>query len=132
LAATVIANTTKAPTNSFIGTALQDPLESLSATSSKDEVKQAIVYTAKNNGVDPEIMIALAGCESGFKDICITDTNNKLSCGFFMFQKTTLKGYCPDLHWGDLYPADGIICAARMIKQGLLKAHWVHCAKSIL
>ena len=107
-------------------------LSSLSVTSSKDEIKSAIRYEAINNGVNPETMIALANCESGFKDICIVDTNQKLSCGFFMFQKTTLKGFCPDLHWGDLYPYDGIVCAARMIKIGLMSKHWVNCSKQIL
>jgi len=77
-------------------------------------------------------IIALANCESGFRDICIVDTNQKLSCGIFMFQKTILKGYCPNLHWGTGYVADSIECATKMIKDGLLKVHWITCAKQIL
>jgi len=77
------------------------------------------------------IMIKLATCESGLKDICITDTNNKLSCGIFMFQRGTFQHFCPDLKWNNSVK-DDIICAERIIKKGLMSNHWVNCSRTIL
>ena len=111
------------------------PLDVLTVSSTPDEVKEAIVYAAHNTGADPEKMKAIANCEStGYKDICILDTNNKYSCGFFMFQEATLKRYCPDLNWGKEYPADNIICAARMFAMSInvIKSNWVTCSQKWL
>ena len=110
---------------------LQTPLDVLSAQSTKEQIKEAVVFVANNKEIASQ-MIALADCESGFKDICIIDTNKKLSCGIFMFQEATMKGYCPAMEWGTGHVADSIECAAKMIKDGLLKVHWVNCSKKIL
>ena len=112
-------------------TQILNPLESLPVNPTATQIKEAIVFTAKNNEVNADTMVALAKCESGFKDICIVDTNNKLSCGIFMFQKATFEGFCPDLQWGDYHVADNILCAGRMIKKGLQAYHWVNCTLKV-
>jgi len=101
LAATGFSTIATAPQPSDIGIALaiQNPLNVLSVTSSKDEIKRAIVYEAKNNGINPFLMTDLADCENDFRNTCIVDTNQELSCGLFMFQETTYKQYCPELEW---------------------------------
>lgn len=76
-----------------------------------------------------ETLYALANCESGFKDICITDTNGKLSCGIFMFQRDTFYGFCSG-NW--LNPIDELKCADKMISNGLMAVHWKNCSKQIL
>jgi hypothetical protein len=119
-----------------IGTALAipSPIESLSVNSSIDEIKQAIVYEAKNNGINPMLMIDLSDCENDFGNKCIVDTNQKLSCGQFMFQEETFEGYCPDLKWEvkDMvfqHPADNIKCAVRMASDTeIIKRHWKNCS----
>jgi hypothetical protein len=108
------------------------PLDVLDFDQSTERIKQAITFVANNTGIDKNTMIALADCESGFRDICIVDTNGKLSCGFYMFQESTLKHFCPDLKWGQGHIKDNIICAGRMIRDGLMKAHWVNCTNKIL
>lgn len=80
-------------------------------------------------GLD-SVLIPLANCESTFRDICIIDTNGKLSCGMFQFQKTTFERYCPDLKWHDSVKSDAM-CADRMIVKGLLKENWKTCSKKI-
>ena len=75
-----------------------------------------------------KILYALANCESGFKDICIMDTNNKLSCGIFMFQRDTFYGHCSG-SW--LNPYDELKCADKMIGEGRLHTDWVNCGKRI-
>lgn len=120
----------------------KNPLESLSDTSSIQDKIKAIRFVAINNGVDPELMVRFSNeCEDiGLKDICIVDTNQKLSCGYFMFQEDTLKYFCPDLKWGvdenmkALYLKDNILCAGRVFALGLdtIKQHWVTCSKKIL
>jgi len=120
------------------GTAMvlkKTPLDVLTESSTPDEVKEAIVYAANNTGADPDKMKVIANCEStGYKDICILDTNNKYSCGFFMFQQKTLEYYCPDLRWGKEYPADNVVCAARMFAKSInvIKSNWVICSQKWL
>lgn len=76
-----------------------------------------------------KILYDLANCESGFKDICIVDTNGKLSCGIFMYQKSTFNHFCKG-NW--LNPLDQLKCADNMIHNGRLKLDWVNCSKKIL
>jgi len=84
---------------------------------------------AKYGNEFSELLSKLANCESGFKNICIVDTNEKLSCGIFMFQKATFYGNCEG-KW--LNPFDQIDCAIKLIENGKLKVHWVNCSKKIL
>ena len=115
--------------------ALQEPLTALNTLTNDSgdiQIKQAISEVANKYGVEKNTMIALAECESGFRDICIIDTNGKWSCGFYMFQESTLKHFCPDLKWGKGHIKDNIVCAGRMIKQGIMSIHWVNCSKKIL
>lgn len=77
-----------------------------------------------------KVMIELATCESGVRDICIMDTNNKLSCGIFMFQKSTFLHYCPDLKWHNSIK-DDIVCAERVIRQIGIENDWKTCSKRI-
>lgn len=95
-------------------------------------LKWAISFYSQQYGFDATILTPLAECESTFRDICIIDTNGKLSCGMFQFQKTTMEQYCPDLKWHHSIKED-IMCAGRMIKSvSVLKANWVTCSKQIL
>ena len=110
----------------------ETPLSSLPSQPNEVQIKQAIEYVANNNGISSEKMIALANCESGFKDICITDTNGKLSCGIFMFQEKTLKGYCPDLSWGKGYIKDSILCAAKVLSHIPMSVDWTVCSYKIV
>lgn len=97
-------------------------------------IKQAISLYSEEYGYDAKILTQLASCESNFRSICIVDSNGKLSCGIFQFQKSTLEQYCPDLKWNSTVNED-IMCAGRMIKEGgsdTLRAHWTTCSKQIL
>lgn len=107
------------------------PIEALGENPTKKQIKEAVVFVAKNKDINQSTFVALADCESGFKDICIKDSNGKLSCGIFMFQKATFENFCPDLKWNSAI-GDNIVCAGRMVAQGLMRAHWVNCAKKIL
>jgi hypothetical protein len=128
-----------APKNSgYKGTALDiqiNPISSLSVNSSIEEIKRAIVFEATNNSINPFLLLDLSDCENDFRNSCIVDTNQKLSCGQFMFQETTFKEYCPDLKWEvkDMIfqnPADNIECAVRMARDiKLIRQHWVNCSR---
>ena len=141
IATTALANNAIAPINNGdIGTALviPSPLDVLTETSSKDEIKQAIVYEAKNNSINPFLMTDLSDCENDFRNSCIVDTNHKLSCGPFMFQENTFKGFCPELEWRVknmifMNPADNIRCAVKMASKNinLIRQHWVICSRSL-
>jgi len=118
------------------GTALVtlSPLDVLTDTSNKDEIKRAIVFEAKNNGINPFLMTDLSDCENDFRNSCIVDTNYKLSCGPFMFQETTFKQYCPELEWRVenmifMNPANNIKCAVKMAQDvKLIRQHWKNCS----
>ena len=67
-----------------------DALNTLTESSNTWQIKEAIIQSSVNKE-QAEIIIKLANCESGFRDVCIVDTNGKLSCGIFQFQELTLK-----------------------------------------
>lgn len=94
------------------------------------QIKEAIVFTAKNKGINQHIFSALADCESSYRNICIIDTNGKLSCGIYQFQKDTFNSACPDLKWNNSIRED-IICAARLVSSGAMKDHWKICTDKI-
>lgn len=95
-------------------------------------IKSAISFYGNKYGYDIPILTSLASCESSFRSICIIDSNKRLSCGIFQFQKTTLEGYCPDLKWNSSVNED-IQCAGRMIKDRVtMQKNWVTCSKKIL
>ncbi len=109
-----------------------DALNTLTENSKPWQIKEAIIQSSENKE-QAEIIIRLADCESGFRDICIVDTNGKLSCGIFQFQEDTLKYFCPDLEWGKGKIKDSIICAIRVIREDykVMKKNWVICSKKI-
>jgi hypothetical protein len=104
-------------------------LNTLTENSNSWQIKQAIGEVAINKE-RAEIMVKIAECESGFRDVCIIDTNGKWSCGIFMFQESTLKMFCPDLKWGKGEVKDNIICASRVMSGSIsvIKKHWVNCS----
>ncbi len=112
---------------------VQNPLPIVPAEKDfTSNLKQAISFYSQQYGFDTTILTPLASCESTFRDICIIDTNGKLSCGMFQFQKATMEKYCPDLKWHHSIKED-IICAGRMVKDvNVLKANWFTCSRKIL
>jgi len=111
-------------------TAPKTPIELLSEKPTVTQIKGAIVFYAKNNGINQHIFSALADCESSYRNICIIDTNGKLSCGPFQFQKDTFDKFCPDMKWHNSVKED-IMCAARVVKKGVMADHWKTCSKKI-
>lgn len=76
-----------------------------------------------------EIVYDLAKCESGFNEKrCIIDTNNKLSCGLFQYQKTTWEHFCEG-KYEEMTMKKQIECATKMLSKGLWK-HWYNCSIS--
>lgn len=124
------------PFNNIAGVSKADefpnPISVLSARDTIEAIKEAEVYVANNNGINSDIFVRMSTCENqGLKDICIIDTNGKLSCGVFMFQEDTFKRYCPDLTWGKGHLADNIVCAGRVMAKGIevVQSNWVICSQ---
>lgn len=95
------------------------------------EVEYAIKRVLASQGANKQeetTMLSLAWCENSFRENCIPDTNNKLSCGAFMFQETTFQQFCKG-EWGNT--KDQTRCALDMHRKGLTPVHWVNCSKKI-
>jgi len=100
------------------------PLDVLSVSLSESAIKGAISYVAINNGLDPEILLSVAQCESGFKVDAVGDSGK--AYGLFQFHKPTFDGFCR----GDYYSAkDQIVCAGEMFANHQ-ESHWT-CYKKL-
>ena len=94
-----------------------------------DAQTMVLRYNGIYMGLD-EILYRLSRCENcGYGKGCIVDTNGKLSCGKYCFQKRTFEGFCPELKWND-NPTDDTTCAIKMIMMGIGQDHWVNCWRS--
>lgn len=93
-----------------------NPLESLSKTPTKEEIKQAVVFLAANMDFSkPEFseFYATINCESGFNYNPPGWNDGGLAYGVAQFHKDTFYGNCK----GDYYSAhDQLICMAQMWK----------------
>jgi hypothetical protein len=127
LSSTIHYDGGKAPPTPII----QDLVYTGSPTASA--IKGAISFYGNQYGFQTKILTAIASCETTFRGLCIIDTNGKLSCGIFQFQKATFHRYCPDLQW-NYSVNDDILCAERMIGEGgmdIVKKNWVTCSAKI-
>jgi len=102
-------------------------LGDLMAEDDIDAKNEVLAFISEINGLD-EILYSLAQCESGFRNICVIDTNNKLSCGLFQFQKSTWDAYC-EKEW--LSNSDQIKCAGQLVLAGFGESLWRNCWKII-
>ena len=83
---------------------------------SRDDIKKYITEQSVALGVDCDVSLRIAECESGFRNVC-----NVYSCdngiGIYQILQSTFEEQCD----GDVYNArDNIDCALKMLKDGQL------------
>lgn len=123
----------KAPQISYISAEEKTTIEKVSISSLSIK-KEVVVNQKKILGEyitqygQNDILVKLADCESSYRNICVIDTNGKLSCGMFQFQYDTFKRYCTG-NWRN--GLDQTRCADSMIKQGLGRDNWTVCWNKI-
>ena len=69
-----------------------------------------------------DLLKELIQCESGWNETICGDKNT--SCGVLQFKEKTFLTYCEG-QW--LNSQDQILCAEKMITNGLGKQHWTNC-----
>ena len=98
---------------------IQTPLDVLTDTSSKDEIIEAIRYTAQKYLIDESQLMTVINCESSYKTTAIGDSG--LAYGLLQFHRPTFDRFCV----GDYYSAkDQLNCAGKMWQTPRLKLHW--------
>lgn len=98
---------------------IKNPLESLSVTSSKEEIIMAIRYVSRKYLIDESEFMAVIKCESNFRIDALGDSGKAF--GLLQFHKSTFDQYCK----GDYHsPKDQLSCGASMFQTPKLKLHW--------
>lgn len=80
-----------------------------------EDIKLYIRERAPVHGVDPELAIGIAKCESNFRNVCNERYGCRSGISIFQIVKTTFDEQCE----GDVYDVkDNIDCALKMMSRG--------------